>query len=76
MKFVQAYISNISFPDSLDEVRDYANFFDIETILTGGNEDGYEEREVEWTAPKWCKKGDVVFFMHAKTANSKIRKLN
>lgn len=75
MNFVQAYISNISFPDSLDEVYDYAYFFDMEKIITGGDKGGYEDRKTEWTAPKWCKKGDIVFFMHAKTANSKIGKL-
>lgn len=74
MNYVQAYISNISFPRSLEEVYDYAGEFDIEKILSGGDygEDG--ARWTEWTAPKWCKKGDVVLFMHAKTANSRISK--
>lgn len=75
MNYVQAYISNISFPDSLDEVYDYAHFFNMEAIIRGGDDGEYEDRETAWTAPKWCKKGDIVFFMHAKTANNKIRKL-
>lgn len=75
MNFVQAYISNISFPDSLDEVYDYAHFFNMEAIMRSGDDGGYEDRETSWTAPKWCKKGDIVFFMHAKTANRKISKL-
>lgn len=74
MNYVQAYISNISFPDSLDEVYDYAHSFNMEMLLMG-DEGEYEDRETSWTAPKWCKKGDIVFFMHAKTANSKISKL-
>ena len=28
-----------------------------------------------WTSPKWAKIGDIVFFMHAKTAKSTITKL-
>ena len=75
MNYVQAYISNISFPGSLDEVYDYAHFFNMEAILSGGDYGEYEDRETSWTAPKWCKKGDIVFFMHAKYANSKISKL-
>ncbi len=74
MHYVQAYISNISFPDSLDEVYDYAHFFNME-MITNGDDGEYEDRKTSWTAPKWCKKGDIVFFMHAKTANSKISKL-
>ena len=75
MNYVQAYISNISFPDSLDEVYDYAHFFNMEAILSGGDCGEYEDRETSWTAPKWCKKGDIVFFMHAKYASGKISKL-
>ncbi len=29
----------------------------------------------EWTVPKWAKRGDIVFFMHAKTARSVLTKL-
>lgn len=76
MNYVQAYISNISFPNSLDEVYNYAHSFDMEEVIRGGDAgEYYEERKTEWTAPKWCKKGDIVFFMHAKTANNKIGKL-
>ncbi|MBQ7561987.1 MAG: hypothetical protein IJS99_09210 [Synergistaceae bacterium] len=27
----------------------------------------------DWTVPKWCRIGDIVFFMHAKTADVKIK---
>ncbi|MBQ9947449.1 MAG: hypothetical protein IJO91_03585 [Oscillospiraceae bacterium] len=30
---------------------------------------------MEWTAPKWCKQGDIVFFMHSKTSFATIRRL-
>lgn len=75
MNYVQAYISNISFPNSLDEVYNYAHSFDMDEIIRCGDDGAYEERETSWTAPKWCKKGDIVFFMHAKTANGKISRL-
>lgn len=75
MNYVQAYISNISFPNSLDEVYNYAHSFNMDEIIRGGDDGTYEDRETAWTAPKWCKIGDIVFFMHAKTANSKISKL-
>ena len=38
-------------------------------------DDAYEDRDTAWTAPKRCKIGDIAFFMHAKTANSKVSKL-
>ena len=86
MHYVQAYISNISFPTSLDEVYSYAHLFNMEMILgcdfynllndenymDFGNVEKYESRKTEWTAPKWCKDGDIVLFMHSKTANARI----
>lgn len=89
MNFVQAFITNISFPTTLDELYGYVHLFDVEKILgcdyfdfiddNGFYDDCdtkvYERRENCWTAPKWCKKGDIVFFMHSKTANVKIRRL-
>lgn len=88
MKYVQAYISNISFPTSLEELYDYARMFNVEMLLGCDyycllddnnclkyTNDEYESRSNSWTAPKWCKKGDIVFFMHSKTANSRISAL-
>ena len=76
MNFVQSFITNISFPTSLEELYKYVHLFDIEKVLGYKyNDSTYESRGVCWTAPKWCKKGDIVFFMHSKTANAKIRKL-
>lgn len=89
MNFVQAFITNISFPTSLDELYRYVHLFDIEKILGGDyftfiDDDNYfddsdphiyESRVTSWTAPKWSKKGDIVFFMHSKTANTTISRL-
>ena len=75
MFYVQSYISNVSFPTTLDEVYDFARSFNLETLLGcdfDRMEFDYEKRINSWTAPKWCKKGDIVFFMHAKTAFQKI----
>lgn len=89
MNSVQSFITNISFPTSLDELYDYAHLFDVEKILGldyfnlidkkgvfhMDNPKIYESRKTSWTAPKWCKKGDIVFFMHSKTANATISRL-
>lgn len=89
MNFVQSFITNISFPTTLDELYEYVHLFDVEKILgcdffnllddndkyIGFETEVYERRNACWTAPKWCKNGDIVFFMHSKTANTKIGKL-
>lgn len=89
MNYVQAYISNVSYPTTLNEVYNFAHLFNVEQLLGCGYDnmlddndtvdfydtDKYTSRSTEWTAPKWCKKGDIVFFMHAKTAKSKISSL-
>ena len=70
MEEVQSYISNISFPKTLEEFIYFLEddfHFNVDDILT--------ESSVEWNAPRWCKIGDIVFFMHAKTAISIITKL-
>ena len=64
---VQAFLNNISFPKSLEELGIFADKFNVEEILTVS--------ETEWTVPRWAVKGDIVFFFHAKTAIQWIRKL-
>lgn len=64
---VQAFLDNISFPKTLEELESTAQKFDVERILTEANAD--------WTVPKWATQGDIVFFFHAKTAIQWIRKL-
>lgn len=64
---VQAFLNNISFPKSLDELELFVDGFNVEEILSVD--------KTEWTVPRWAVKGDIVFFFHAKTAIQWIRKL-
>ena len=68
MKYVQSYISNIAFPKSLDGVDYYAECFDLESIIQ-------QIKGMTWTAPRWCKQGDIIFFMHSKSSFATIRRL-
>lgn len=66
----QAFITNISFPKTLDEFMFFLedNFhFNVDDVLN--------EKYLEWTAPRWSKVNDIVFFMHSKTAISTITRL-
>ncbi len=74
MEGVQSFISNISFPKSLEEVLYFQKergLFDVEFL----KECSKNNIMVEWTAPKWTKAGDIAFFMHSKTSNSIISRL-
>lgn len=68
---VQSFVANISFPKSLDELtEDFMETkerYDTETVL--------QENPGGWTAPKWAKEDDIVFFMHAAYAHQKINAL-
>ena len=78
-QFVQAFIQNISFPTSLDELMEFAGTFNVEDILgvyqNAGTKDHPYCSNDGWTVPKWAKKGDIILFFHAKTANSRITRL-
>lgn len=71
MTYVQAFINNISFPKTLEQLETYINvgYFDIEGLLK------YDGEETGWTVPGWASVGDISFFMHAKTANAHISRL-
>ena len=65
-----AYINNITFLKTLDEVEtliDSHDGYDIEILL------GAES--VDWTAPRWGMAGDICLFMHAKNAKTDISRL-
>lgn len=65
-----AFITNIPFPKSLDEVLyfiDVRGRFDVEEVLGASY--------VEWTASKDAHIGECVFFMHSKTSIDTIRSL-
>lgn len=64
----QAFITNIAFPKSLEEVAYYlfqVGCFDVEQILV--------EKETEWTVPKECSINDTVYFMFSKTSIDTIK---
>lgn len=66
----ESFITNISFPKSLDEILYYMDKrgkFDVEEVL--------EADYVEWTAPKDAFVGETVYFMHSKTSIDTIRHL-
>ena len=78
MQEVQAVINNISFPKSLEEllqVQKVHGHFNVEDLLDDSEDNDVANDYTEWTMPKWCKSGDIVFFMHAKTANAIISRL-
>ena len=74
MNEIQAHINNIAFPKTIDELLFFIyehGCFNVEDILYDAQDPGF----TEWTVPKWCKYGDIVLFMHSKTANATISKL-
>lgn len=68
--YIQAHISNISFPKTIEQLEIFIyqhDHYNVEDILL--------EEATAWTAPNWTKIGDIVFFMHAKSAIERIRRL-
>ncbi len=63
----KAYINNISFPSNLEELSNR-----IDEFGTMDMEDVIASNPGEWSVPKYAKAGELVFFMHTKTANAKI----
>lgn len=72
-KPVQAYISNISVPTSLEEMLEYFIEGNDAQMLVDEIDNG--NYKTNWTVPRWVKRGDIVLFMHAKTANSTLTAL-
>ncbi len=70
-KYVQAYISNISFAKSIDEIISRYDCYEEITTL----DPFFNEENIVWTAPKWVKNDDIVFFMFSKTSIDTIRHL-
>ncbi len=65
-----SFITNISFPRSLDEVLYFVSErgrYDVQEIMTADY--------VEWTAPRDAHVGDTAYFMHSKTSIDTIRHL-
>lgn len=64
---VQSYVSNMTTATTLLELSETDGVTLPEILI--------HDSCVDWTAPKWAKAGDVVFFMHSKTARSTITRL-
>ena len=66
-RYVQAFISNISVPKTLEElIGHYLNGNDAQILFSETVNGGW----TNWTVPRWAKRGDIVLYMHAKTAKS------
>ena len=68
--YVNAHISNISFPNTIEE---------LETVIYQLRQYSVEAVTIcgagSWTVPRSAQKGDIVLFYHAKTAISRITSL-
>jgi hypothetical protein len=72
--YVNAFINNVSFPQTVEQFEDVVHIkgcYDIEHLLIEAEEDG----EVCWTSPRNSVIGDVVLYFHAKSAIQKIKKI-
>lgn len=67
---IQAFVVNNAFNKSLCEIIqdiECRGFLTLDVLL--------QEKEVIWTAPRWCKPGDIAFFMLSKTSSAIISAL-
>jgi len=68
--YVNAFINNISFPTSIEELECFVykhGQYHLEDILFSS--------DTNWTVPRNAKIGDIVLYFHAKTAISRITAL-
>ena len=77
MNFVQASITSISFPQSLEGAWDMVDkhgawLTDLDVLLAS-EADGREA--LYWTAPRWMTQGDILLFYHTKSARRNIARL-
>ena len=68
--YIQAFVVNNSFEKSLDELLDDMKYRGKLLI-----EELFEGPFTTWTVPRWCKSGDIAFFMFGKTADTTISRL-
>ena len=69
---IQSYIANISVSKSLEEI---ITLFENTGDITALDSLFVKNAFVEWTAPKWIKNDDIVFFMFSVTSKQTIRHL-
>ena len=71
-----AFITKISFPNNLEQLVNFLRVRDGDYNGTAAEmSDIYlllESYSTAWTAPDWCKVGDIVFFMHTKISKSRL----
>ena len=71
-RYVEAFIDNVSAPRSLAELKEF---------YLDGNDAQMLLRDLDttdttcWTSPRWAKHGDIVLFMHAKTARTHLTRI-
>lgn len=71
-KYVEAFVNNITTPKTLDELYEiFLDGNDAQNLVEDANASG----TTCWTSPRWAKRGDIVLFMHAKTAKSNLTRL-
>ena len=72
IKYVEAFVNNISVPKTLDEMYEfYLDGNDAQNLVESANDSG----TTCWTSPRWSRRGDIVLFMHAKTAKTSLTRL-
>ena len=69
---IQSYIANISVSKSLEEI---ITLFENTGDITALDSLFVKNAFVEWTAPKWIKNDDIVFFMFSVSSKQTIRHL-
>lgn len=80
---IQATISTIGFPKTLDQLEHFLEIdepsgkvegsaTDIDLLLTFNPK---LDRDFTWTAPRWIVQGDILFFYHTKSTRRSIAKL-
>ncbi|MBR3327667.1 MAG: hypothetical protein IKG22_10140, partial [Atopobiaceae bacterium] len=73
MRSVQAFVTNNTLPKDFDDFIQYLELgyaYPIEQLIYN---DGAPE---EWTAPKWCREDDIVFFMFATRAKTNLTRVH
>lgn len=69
MRSVQAFVTNNTLPKDFDDFVQYLELgyrYPVESLICN------EGEPEEWTAPKWCKEDDIVFFMFATRARQNL----
>jgi hypothetical protein len=77
-KHVQSYICSVTFPETIESLMKTVSdnrskspwSTDMDLLLSFRDGDA-----LSWTAPKWAREGDVVFFYHTHRAKPRARRL-